>query len=85
MLATKKTQVAASLGGLRAKGSSPLFHAAVDAVCELVWCTVDPRTGQVDSGMMPLIQVGGWGGSGNGGDGGNGGNGGNGGESKWGT
>lgn len=51
-------QVAGALAGLQARGSDPTFHAAVEAVCELVWCTVDPQTNQIDSNMMPLIQVG---------------------------
>jgi hypothetical protein len=48
-------QVVASLEGLRSDGD--LFHAACDAVCELVWCTVDHATGSIDPNMMPLIQV----------------------------
>lgn len=49
-------QVAAALQGLQSNGD--LYHAACDAVCELVWCTVDKETRQIDAGMMPLIQVG---------------------------
>ena len=50
-------QVMGALGGLQARGNDPTFHAAVDAMCELVWCTVDPQTNRVDPNMMPLIQV----------------------------
>lgn len=49
-------QVVAALEGLT-RGDSDVFHAAVDAVCELVWCTVDPETAAVQPAMMPLIQV----------------------------
>ncbi len=48
-------QVIACLEGIRS--TSDLFHAAVDAVSELVWCTVDQATGMIDTNMMPLIQV----------------------------
>ncbi|GAX77385.1 hypothetical protein CEUSTIGMA_g4831.t1 [Chlamydomonas eustigma] len=44
---------AAALSGL---GSSTTFHASVDAVCELVWVTVDPETASIHDEMMPLIQ-----------------------------
>jgi len=46
--------VTAALEGLK---SSEMFHAAVDAVCELVWVTVDPESGALQPSMMPLIQV----------------------------
>ncbi len=49
-------QVAAALDGLRASGD--LFSCSVDAVCELVWVSVDHETGSVGPGMMPLVQVG---------------------------
>ena len=49
-------QVCAALEGLQS-GPGDHFHAAVDAVCELVWCTVDPDSSSVNPLMMPLIQV----------------------------
>eukprot|EP00200_Dunaliella_tertiolecta_P006984 CAMPEP_0202382050 /NCGR_PEP_ID=MMETSP1127-20130417/40683_1 /ASSEMBLY_ACC=CAM_ASM_000462 /TAXON_ID=3047 /ORGANISM="Dunaliella tertiolecta, Strain CCMP1320" /LENGTH=1111 /DNA_ID=CAMNT_0048981157 /DNA_START=70 /DNA_END=3405 /DNA_ORIENTATION=+ len=49
--------VVSALQGLQARGNDPTFHASVEAVCELVWCTVDPQTNQIDGNMMPLIQV----------------------------
>jgi len=52
--------VAAALAGLE---STEHFEAAVDAVCELVWCTVGPQVAS-DGGaaqplphMMPLVQL----------------------------
>lgn len=50
------SQVVASLEGLRS-GDGDVFHAAVEAVCELIWCTVDPESASVQPAMMPLIQV----------------------------
>lgn len=49
-------QVVAALEGLRSGGA--LFSASVDAVCELVWVSVDPESGMVVPLMMPLVQVG---------------------------
>uniref|UniRef100_A0A7S0WIF6 Importin N-terminal domain-containing protein n=1 Tax=Chlamydomonas leiostraca TaxID=1034604 RepID=A0A7S0WIF6_9CHLO len=48
--------VQAALQGL-SQGDPDVFHAAVDAACELVWCTVDPETAAVQPAMMPLIQA----------------------------
>jgi hypothetical protein len=47
--------VVAALEGLRSGGA--LFSASVDAVCELVWVSVDPESGMVVPLMMPLVQV----------------------------
>ncbi|KAI8470335.1 MAG: armadillo-type protein [Monoraphidium minutum] len=43
--------VAAAAAGLRSEGT---FHEAVDAVCELVWVTVDPATCAPNPAMQPL-------------------------------
>ncbi len=44
---------AAALSGL---GSTQTFYASVDAVCELVWSTVDSETSVIHEPMMPMIQ-----------------------------
>lgn len=44
----------AALEGLLGS-STDLFHASVDAVCELIWLTVDPDTGSLIDSMMPLV------------------------------
>ena len=44
----------AALEGLLGS-STDLFHASVDAVCELVWLTVDPDSGALLESMMPLV------------------------------
>jgi transportin-3 len=44
--------VAASLEGL---GQESTFHASVDAVCELVWATVDPATASPKPELAPLM------------------------------
>ncbi|KIY97732.1 hypothetical protein MNEG_10232 [Monoraphidium neglectum] len=43
--------VAAAAAGLRSEAS---FHQAVDAVCELIWVTVDPQTCAPNPAMQPL-------------------------------
>ncbi|KAG1678979.1 hypothetical protein FOA52_013042 [Chlamydomonas sp. UWO 241] len=44
----------AALAGL---SSADTFYACVEAVCELIWVTVDPDTAAINEAMMPLIQV----------------------------
>jgi transportin-3 len=44
--------VAASLDGLAQEST---FHASVDAVCELVWATVDPATASPKPELAPLM------------------------------